>query len=209
MAIPSDPPQPDFGWPRKWWSWLMDLLLWMKSKQPIPSKNDFSVSERANGTYFRLNYATVATAVAALSAHRLQLLIATDGATVQYRVRLGKVAGVVADAGMTDPGDDPPFLKVMSSPADGVYVIYCKLAMTYSGNGEWAPEPGDIFTGTVGNPLPDNDDDWFYVEIGQLRCEGGEIVEILPAQAAKNDVAIGRRGNDTDYVDVAVQVLAS
>ncbi len=144
-----------------------------------------------------------------LITHRLQITNASDGPTVKYRVSLGKVAGQIADPGMEDPGDDPPFTKTMSSPSDGWYVIYCKLPMSYSGEGNWTPAAGSIFTGTVSAALPANSDDFFYAEIGQLRCEGGKIVEIPVAQAAKNDIVIGRSGNETDYRDTFAQVLSS
>lgn len=52
--IPSDPPEPQFSWPRHWWMWLMDHLLWCKQTQAVPDQDDFDVKETPNGRLFCL-----------------------------------------------------------------------------------------------------------------------------------------------------------
>lgn len=145
---------------------------------------------------------------------RLQLLNTSDNSdpmapVASYRVRLGYVAGFIADSGMTDPGDDPIFEVTIPTPDDGWYVAYCKLLMTYLGGGLWGVAAGTVFTGMVDTPLPANDDGYIYIEIGQVRVSSGLIVEIPTAQAARGDMAVLRRGSSTVYVDKVWNTVAA
>jgi hypothetical protein len=147
--------------------------------------------------------------------HRLQIVNTSvaavvdppEAAVAKYRVRLGKVGDAVADPTMTDPGDDPIFEKTIIGAVEGWYVIYSKHAMSYIGNGQWEAAYGTIYTGDVDEPLPANDHDWFYVEIGQVRVGDEGVIDAV-AQTAPGDMGIAREGGATVFRERLYQVLA-
>lgn len=174
MSIPSKPPEPSFPWPSKWWQWLMDLLQWSNSKQPIPSKNDFSVDEGPDGIRFRLNRHALADSL--ITYHPLSIKNATDGGVAKVRVFLGDTAGRKADSGMNG-SDDPEFLVPLS--ANGVRYIYAKITYAYSTTtGIWNSSASEI---EEASSVPANDATHQYFEIGHATREaagGGSRVKL-------------------------------
>ncbi len=88
MSIPSDPPEPFFSWPQKWKDYLFELLDYIQKKQPVPSKNDFSISESADGVRFRLNNAVTAQLASSMRGFTVTP-ISSDKVTVQPDTLLG------------------------------------------------------------------------------------------------------------------------
>jgi hypothetical protein len=82
--IPSDPPQPNFNWPSKWWMWLMDFWLWVRSKQPKPDMTDFEVSEDVNGIRFSLRANAASRALSFL--HHFKVFDASTSTVTKLKV---------------------------------------------------------------------------------------------------------------------------
>lgn len=208
MAIPSDPPPPDFGWPRKWWMWLMDLLLWVKSRQPVPSTNDFSVSEGSDGVRFRLNN-KISTQIAAAAnlSYRLELISADAAGTPKVQIRLGYVGDEIADAGMTDPTDTPPFLLTLPSAAD-TYYIYCDVTMAYDASTTvWARDsgtPNEVNYSTTAPPRAGTAT-LMHVYLGAVAVtsvSGGYQTAVLkPDPKNSGDRWVARVGDASTYYD--------
>ena len=139
MAIPSQPPTPDFKWPAKWEDWQWDLIEWVKARQPYPDPADFDVSETPGGVFFSIADQAIAQAIATANLTRLSVVDASVGGTPRVRVYLGYVGGVIADPGMTDPGDSPAF-KVTLPSTLGYYYICADLVLAYddSSYGQWS-----------------------------------------------------------------------
>lgn len=123
--IPSDPPIPKFKWPRAWWMWLMDMWEWLRSKQPVPDKNDFLVLEKPTGTYFSISQAAFDN-LAQNAVHPLKLVDISSGGVAKVRVLYGQIAGRAADSSMTSAGFD------VTLTANGVRYIYCEITRSYT-----------------------------------------------------------------------------
>jgi hypothetical protein len=91
--------------------WLMDMLLWCTSKQPLPDQVDFEVSETAQGISFKIRAETVEAIAGVASSRPLQIIDATTGTppVATIRVRAGSIGGQAADSSMDLTDDDPVF----------------------------------------------------------------------------------------------------
>lgn len=202
MPIPSEPPGATNGWiQRKIWQ-FMD---WCEETQAVPNTNDFDVSENPKGRYFSLKPSAVQSIVAS-NIFRLQLIDASTATVPKVRVRLGDMAGGVADAGMTDPGDSPPFIITLPS-TNGWYYIYEDVELAYSDtDGTWSTTGRSISSGssvpsdTVSGTLPSPVTGHAYIEIGTaevVSSSGGHIVGSIPPQSVSGDQWVARTGDST------------
>ncbi len=134
--------------------------------------------------------------ISASTPFRLQIINATAAGVAKVRVRLGKIAGFIADSSMIDPSDSPPFFLTLPGVAQWNYV-YCKVTVGYSA-GVWASSVCEIESATS---IPANDATKFYVEIGTVEVEangtGGWRVKKIPDQSVKGDQWAVRVGDST------------
>jgi len=200
MPIPSDPPEPFFGWPKKWKDWLFELLDWLLRTQCVPSKVDFEVNEDPNGRRFKLRKSAVQ-AIVNDTPFRLQIINASENGVGKVRIRLGKIANIVAISSMTDPGDDPPYIKTFGSTVGWKY-LYADLTVSYSStDGIWSATACTISQSTS---MPANTATHIYIEIGQVllsSATGGYAITEIPPQSVTGDQWVARTGSDTVYVD--------
>ncbi len=117
----------------------LNLWLHMKVKTGSTARGSAKFIVSKDGVTLDLSLLKFATTSAA---GRLQLSSANTATVPKIRVTLGYVAGQIADAGMTDPTDSPPFLLTLASAVDTKY-IYCAVTMAYDvDTGIWARDPG-------------------------------------------------------------------
>lgn len=197
MSFPSKPNHADNDWIDRN---IEPFKNWCYSRQPKPDMSDFEVWEDADGVRFSIREATIRS-IAASTAFRLQIISANEGGVGKARVRLGKMAGRLASSGMTDPGDDPPYIITFGSTAGWKY-IYADVTMEYDmDEGTWSATACQILhTSTI----PANTATHIYVEIGQVKLEsvtgGYAITSII--QTVTGDQWVARiSGQNSPYVD--------
>lgn len=103
MAIPSNPPQPKFKWPKKWQIWVKEFLGWNESTQPVPDPNDFAVSEKPHGRYFSL--LPQPASLGKTNRTPLEIFTTNSGADIAIEFVYGTVDGTVADSAMSGGGN--------------------------------------------------------------------------------------------------------
>ena len=142
----------------------------------------------------------------AATAFRLQLIDASKNATDKVRVRLGKIGGELADGAMNDPSDDPVFTLTLTGTGDRA--VFCKLPLTYTGNGLWTPASagqileGDSVPAGTASTSEGTTTGWAYISIGTVHAPGdGSGLTILTPQPVRGDVAFTRTGNSTEFYD--------
>lgn len=198
--LQGEPPKIDFKLPKKFKKWLTAFRQFCIEIQPI---GPFVKKQTVKGRWINAAGTEDEAASGAIAPFRLQILNASASGVGKARVRLGKIAGKVADPGMTDPGDDPTYIITFGSSAGWKY-IYAAVTVEYATDeGTWSATACAI---THTATIPSNSATKIYVEIGQVKLEavtgGYAITNII--QTAPGDMWVARISGETSpFIDAS------
>ena len=195
---------------RKWWINVTDHLnLLHHVKWVMPSSANGTAKTIIGRDGIINDLSKVKFGSAADATHRLSVVNAstTSGGvtTPKVRVYLGFVAGIKADAGMTDPSDSPAYTLTLTSAAATKYII-CTVTVGYnSTTGIWSASACSIGSGST-VPAPTTSAPYIiYIPLAIVQvvaiATGFTVTTSAAGQIVSGDQWVARTGNATTYVD--------